>query len=50
MKSFVLSGVSGTRPIPAHRFYLDRTSILFNFEDEALSHFYCRYSLLIAID
>ncbi|KAF8267847.1 hypothetical protein EI94DRAFT_1801158 [Lactarius quietus] len=35
MNSFALRGVSGTRPSPVHRFYLDKTSILFNFEDEA---------------
>ena len=34
MNSFALRGVSGTRPSPVHRFYLDKTSILFNFEDE----------------
>jgi hypothetical protein len=34
MNSFALRGVSGARPSPVHRFYLDRTSILFNFEDE----------------
>ena len=51
MDSFALRGVSGTRPSPLHRFYLDKASILFNFEDEAQFHLYCRYSLLIvAVD
>ena len=48
MNSFALRGVSGTRPSPVHRFYLDKTSILFNFEDEAQFHLNCRYPLLIA--
>ncbi|KAH9001638.1 hypothetical protein EDB92DRAFT_85898 [Lactarius akahatsu] len=34
MNSFALRGVSGTRLSPVHRFYLDKTTILFNFEDE----------------
>ncbi|KAI0303473.1 hypothetical protein B0F90DRAFT_1376604 [Multifurca ochricompacta] len=34
MKRFVLSGLSNLRLSPALRFYLDKTSILFNCEDE----------------
>ncbi|KAH9063711.1 hypothetical protein EDB83DRAFT_797798 [Lactarius deliciosus] len=34
MNGFALRGVSGTRLSPVHRFYLDKTTILFNFEDE----------------
>ena len=49
MNSFALRGVAGTRPSPVHRFYLDKTSFLFNFEDEARFHLYCRYSLLIVV-
>jgi len=49
MNSFALRGVSGTRLSPVHRFYLDKTTILFNFEDEARFHHYCCYSLLIAV-
>lgn len=50
MNSFSLRGVSGTPPSPVHRFYLDKTSILFNFEDEAGFLLYYRCSLLIAVD
>jgi hypothetical protein len=50
MNSFALRGVSGARPSPVHRFYLDRTSILFNFEDEVGFYIYYRYSLLNVID
>lgn len=35
MKSFVLNASSNLPPNPANRFYLDRTSFLFNCEDEA---------------
>jgi len=50
MNSFALRGVSGTRPSPVYRFYLDKTTIRFNFEDEARFYLYCRSSMLIAVD
>jgi hypothetical protein len=47
MKSFVLNGSSNPPLNPANRFYLDRTSFLFNCEDEARIYFLLPTSLLI---
>lgn len=50
MKSFVLNGSSSLPPNPANRFYLDRTSFLFNCEDEARIYSVLLTSLLITFD
>ena len=50
MNSFTLRGVSGARQSPVHRFYLDKTSMLFNIEDKAGFRLYYCYSSLTAID
>jgi hypothetical protein len=50
MKSFVLNGSSNPPLNPANRFYLDRTSFLFNCEDEARIYFLLPTSLLITFN
>jgi len=50
MKSIVLNGSSKPPLNPADRFYLDRTSFLFNCEDEARMFFPSPTSLLITFN
>lgn len=50
MKSFVLNASSNPPLNPANRFYLDRTSFLFNCEDEARIYFLLPTSLLITFN
>src|SRR6266566_5765042 len=50
MESFVLNGSSNPPLNPANRFYLDRTSFLFNCEDEARIDFLLPTSLLITFN
>jgi hypothetical protein len=50
MKSFVLNGSSNLPRNPANRFYLDRTSFLFNCEDEARFYSVLPTPLLITFD
>jgi hypothetical protein len=50
MKSFVLNGPSNSPLNPANRFYLDRTSFLFNCEDEARIYFLLPTLLLITFN
>jgi hypothetical protein len=50
MKSFVLNGSQNPPQNPVNRFYLDRTSFLFNCEDEARIYFLLPTSLLIGLN
>jgi len=50
MKSFMLNESSNPPLNPASRFYLDRTSFLFNCEDEARIYFLLPTSLLITFN
>jgi hypothetical protein len=50
MKSFMLNGSQNPPQNPANRFYLDRTSFLFNCEDEARIYVLLPTPLLIAFN
>jgi hypothetical protein len=50
MKSFMLNGSSNPPLSPANRFYLDKTSFLFNCEDEARIYVLLPTSLLITVN
>ena len=50
MKNFELNGSQNPPQNPANRFYLDRTSFLFNCEDEAQFYFLLPTSLLITFN
>jgi hypothetical protein len=50
MKSFVLNGSQNPPQNPANRFYLDKTSFLFNCEDEVRIYFLLPTSLLITFN
>lgn len=50
MKSFVLNGSQNPPQNPVDRFYLDKTSFLFNCEDEVRIYFLLPTSLLITFN